>query len=690
MSPGDGAGGKALKTLDGMLQLSAAGASEPEMQVFLDRSGVPMQHLRIAQQERDRGRQEAPNFGESMGRGFVDIIEGARQVTGTMSPEREQRAREELDLYEAGAGPGFDPGRTTGQIAATAPLGVAGGTAAKGLVARSALGATVGAGTGALIFAPEDEERVRNILLGAGAGALGSAVVEPVVRGGARLARNAISGLRSAPGRITGAASGQADALLERAAGNVDATLGGIDDAARARARADVVRAARPGSDLPPEAIARRADIEAAGFVDDAAPTRGQVTREADQYSNERNLAKRQHVGPELSSRFNVQEARARDLLDAFGERVGGPGFATRGPQQAGEIVESAAQRQWGQIQGRTDEAYNAVRAATNDAPVDTSKLVAQVGDSRELASAVRKLPGSVRGDVRRLLNGKPQTFDELVELDQALGRATQGQTDGNARWAAGKVQAEVRSLMDTVGESIGDEPGRLYREAVDVAREGFEERGPVNQLTGRLTGEGGRVDTVLGQVMGGDPRQIERLMAFVAPQGPEATDAIRGMVVKRLLERSTPSGNFSQAAFVSQLKNMGRERLGLVFGADGSEQLLRFGRAVEALMATPYGHTVNTSNTASAAESIVRQGLGLGADAQSGGIVGLLRGIVQQARTGAAQRTEQRSAKAALDTIPRRRPVEIGPRTSAALRGLPASGAGPAAAAVPYEPRRR
>src|SRR5581483_10059314 len=156
-------------------------------------------------------RQEKPTFLESVGRGAMDVAQGIKQAilpgkpSGPVLPSiQELRAyagpedqgltdaqlqakyaqtdpsadytkqvNDEIGLYEKGRGPnaGFDAGRLTGNVAATAPLALVPGGAGAGLGARVASGAVQGALAGASQFDPTNDSQGLNTLVGGAVGA---------------------------------------------------------------------------------------------------------------------------------------------------------------------------------------------------------------------------------------------------------------------------------------------------------------------------------------------------------------------------------------------------------------------------------------------------------------------------------------------------------------------------------------
>lgn len=177
---------------------------------------------------------EAPPFLARVGRGFMDIGQGAKLIALQLADKLEgtdradsyrERVNEDLKYYNRGhaaSGGGVDWGRMLGGAAATAPLGGAAALPAS-LGGRVALGGALGAATGGVQYS-EDGEHLGNVLIG---GVTGGAV--PAV---GNVLRRTLTGLRPStqeaaqmlqqgvpltPGQVAGGAARTVEDVLARA-----------------------------------------------------------------------------------------------------------------------------------------------------------------------------------------------------------------------------------------------------------------------------------------------------------------------------------------------------------------------------------------------------------------------------------------------------------------------------------------
>jgi hypothetical protein len=159
-------------------------------------AGDPRAELEARRMLRDITNPQTPdlggNFMVDMGRGFMDVAQGAKQL-GLMAGERMGMAEpgaaqdytaglaDEIGMYEADRG-SMNVGRFTGNLLATAPIpgGVAGGVGM-----RMGTGALAGAGVGA-ILPTTGENLVEDKLTGAGVGLLGGAAGSAVMSGASK------------------------------------------------------------------------------------------------------------------------------------------------------------------------------------------------------------------------------------------------------------------------------------------------------------------------------------------------------------------------------------------------------------------------------------------------------------------------------------------------------------------------
>lgn len=89
---------------------------------------------------------------------------------------------------------------------------------------------------------------------------------------------------------------------------------------------------------LDATALARDARARAFGYEGDAAPTKGQITRDPEIYTREVEVSKIANIGDELRTRFGKQRIKSRELLNAFQNKIF-KGSANLTPYEAGNVI---------------------------------------------------------------------------------------------------------------------------------------------------------------------------------------------------------------------------------------------------------------------------------------------------------------------------------------------------------------
>lgn len=167
----------------------------------------------------DKSNRESPSFLASVGRGMMDVAQGAKQAylelpelgssildssgnklgIGSQTPENMRSGntpakrytrdvQQEINQYEADKGDGIDYGRLTGNLAATLPTALIPGIGSENLIARTAAAAGGGGIASGVQFVPEGQSRGQNILMGATLGT----IIPPALQKATNAANNVI------------------------------------------------------------------------------------------------------------------------------------------------------------------------------------------------------------------------------------------------------------------------------------------------------------------------------------------------------------------------------------------------------------------------------------------------------------------------------------------------------------------
>lgn len=576
------------------------GATDQQIRDFLD--SQPKQ----TRQERYMANveavpQEAPGRLARLGRGYMDVFQGTRQLlperAGGYTDEQEANVTRDLNRYEAAAGDGMDWWRLGGQALGTAPLATIPG-AAGGAAARTGGGALAGALGAGSLYEQNAMDRLGNATGGAlFGGAFGLAMpslVGALGKGGAMALEAGKRGLRGVEtiARNTGILTNQADDVLARmqAAGAREGVpLESLQQSVRDRLMRDAQKSLEAGN-LDEMALLRRARAEQAGFVGDAGPTLGQATRDPRMMGREYNLS-RQDYGDDLAARFSAQRAVPESRFKGWLESVYGRGAKEVDPVAAGEAVMESAQKVAGEWQAAVRAMYDKVPGSVT---LSTESL------ANRTTQLLRKYQGSVKEGVKNYIDdilsreNRVFTMDDWIDLDKLIGQ--QAGFDPAEQAAAGELKRAILGVLDDATDAAASDLKPLYTAARNAARQRFEAIGPEKELLAQFVS--GRIapDKLADKMVGGGAavREIERLFNFIEEP---AKRAIRARTLNKLIADSFSGEDFTQAGFNRALNRLGSRKLKIIFG-DLADELKTFGKAAEDMFKQPQGSSANFSNS--------------------------------------------------------------------------------------------
>lgn len=520
------------------------------------------------------GVRQIDEFGARIG---IDPIDVAAPRDRAAQMETRERDR---PLADTTAG---KVGQVIGTAAAVSPTALIPGA---GTYTGAAL---IGAGSGAALS--EGGERAGGAVIGAAGGVAGNAIgnaVSNAIRSGIGRARSLVAGGAS----VDDAAAKTLDDAL--AANGV--RLQDIPAQARADLLAEVRRAVATGDVVDAAALARKADFAAIG----ATPTRGQITRDPQQFAFEQTLQGVQGAGDDLA---NIANQNNRVLIDTL-NRTG----AAAAPGDAGAdravrgALSSFAERQKAEI----DQLYRGARdAGGRSAAIDQAFVATRAGEllDGELKNAF--LPGDIRAMLNDFATGKvPLTVQTAEQFKTILATAQRSTQDGNVSRAIGLVRQAVDEAP------VSSDAGTAAIEAFNRARAanrkfmGRVEAMPALKATLDSTDPDRFFDRY---VLKGDLSDVRRVGAILrAPEQEGRRQAIKAQVVAHLKNKALNGatdevGNFSQSGYNKALMQFGEQRLkALGFTADEVNTLKTVGRVSSYIQSAPAGAKVNRSNTAS------------------------------------------------------------------------------------------
>jgi len=604
---------------------------------------------------------EKPSGMVKTGRGMMDVVQGAKQL-GIMAAEKRGSVpagahdaytagvNRDIALYEKGRGPeaGFDWPRLGGNVVAGSAIP---GGPGKSAIRTMGKAATQGAAVGGLMFAPEGVDSAQKALqVGGGllGGPLGVAGMKLATMGGAK----AITGLSNLVKRI-GNRRNLSDKVQAEIHNNLTVTLKetGVDleqlDAGLLKQIEDGVTAAlKSGKPADTQAVIRSVVLRELGFVGDRAPTRAQLTRNAGQWTDERELAKLTE-GREIGERYTRQNRQFRDNVDDMAGDIGGKAD----DDLAASIgVFDDIKGQWDSSQAAVGKAYKALETKARQTPTVLDDFTAKIDDlyaggyGDGLVPQLKVALGRLKqfGGLNDKGIAQPISVKQAESLRKELGRLA-AQT--NDKTQATVLRELVDVLDDDVARSVGDD---MFSAARALAKSRFDKfAAPVLKT---IVGDKGNEATFLTRyIYNGKPADIQKLKATLDPQ---SWRDVKGRVFERVIGKAFPGGNrnaetalFSGKKLANEMMRMGPTRMKAVFTIEEINLMRKLAVAGEWMVSAPLNSNVNYSNTASAGVNFMKKVLAQASKTPSHMVTELAAGMP----TVKASMQASRAAEAAL-----------------------------------------
>lgn len=411
-----------------------------------------------------------------------------------------------------------------------------------------------------------------------------------------------------------------------------------IPGAVRTQLASEVRNALDTGKPVNPDVVRRIADYGVVG----ATPTRGTVTLDPVQITQEKNLAKlgANSTDPKLKQLAQLQNANNQKFIEFLNQR--GANTANADPVVAGgKVTES--------ILGR-DAAAKVVEKSLYDKAKDStgraldldregfiSEAYNRLGESNKgafLPEGIKSILEQIRVGKAKLLDGTeidtPFNVDVIDNLKTMLSKASRSTQDGNAKAAIAEVRnalenAQPRAMGRPVGgnqvvdpallsqaQGAADNSATAAMKAFDEARafarnrRNWQESAPAIQAAlDDIPPDRFIKDYIIGGSNKASVRDVKALIDDMHGD-PAATQAIKENVAAYLKKKALSGakdevGNFSQSGYNSALDAIGDLKLRLLFSAEELSALKALGRVASYEMVQPKGSAVNNSNTASA-----------------------------------------------------------------------------------------
>lgn len=403
------------------------------------------------------------------------------------------------------------------------------------------------------------------------------------------------------------------------------------------------------------KALARAQDFRELGMD----PTLGQVTRDAAQFSREKNIRGLQGVGEPVMSRLATQDNQLQGHLNSL-----------RGTplekQQAGAVLDTALKTIDDNLSKEVSAAYKTARSsAGKDLDVPLQGIAQRY--AKVLKDFGNDVPSGVRNhaDELGLMTGTQRKVFTLEDADNLLKVINKNvsATDTSRNAALSELRASVKEAILSA-----DTKGGPFAPAVALAKSRFDLHDAIPALKSVTQGKVDPDDFVRRFIINGKTGDVTELANLLRSHAPEAFQEARNQLGNELNRKAfgiNTSGDkqFTPDRYNEALSQIGTKKLAAFFSPEEIDKAQRVGRVGSYIHSFPSNATVNTSNTAAAlantatarlpglVENIPIPGSKLLANALRAGTAGMEeRAFVKQALTPNLAGTGTKMTKAEAD----------------------------------------
>jgi hypothetical protein len=498
-------------------------------------------------------------------------------------------------------------GVTSGSLASPymGPVGTAGT-----MLGRGAQAARAGAVQG--VMQPVDDSGNAMEFLGkkgiqAGAGALVGGVMNPALEMGASGVQNIANKVLSRASGIVKDTSDQAAAQFAREAlQRQGVAFDDLQKSVQQSILADVKEAMKKYGGVNSAALVRQSDFKALGID----PLQPWVTRDPVQWGQYKNLEMAKDAGEPL--------IRARADLDAkLTQRIQGLAGNTGDAYESGQIVGKGLAASHARVKDRVTSLYDQFRATAPNVAADPKRLTNTILDAVE-KDALGDFLGPLRNLVNDFASGKrPTTPDSLYRAQQVANAVVR--KGGPEAMAARKVVEGIDNELEQMARdmsAVGPEMGRaanLLKQARAAHRQLKHAEESIPALKAVAEGTFAPEDFFNKYVLGGDVKEVAKMWAN---SDDRMKGAVRSQIVDHLKKAAVGGGGegpFRQGNFTQAISAPGmRQKIEIVIGKAGIEEVQRVARAAEAAIRTPAGARYNTSGSAMEMMNLLRRSGGI------------------------------------------------------------------------------
>lgn len=404
----------------------------------------------------------------------------------------------------------------------------------------------------------------------------------------------------------------QVDITINNAMRGNGLSLSQMSDDVANGIRADVAKAMQVGDNLDADAIRRLADYRLVG----ATPTRATLTRNAAEFTQQKNLAKlgANSKDPAAQQLSRIEQENNAAMIGSV-NRVGAN--TTDDVYAGGSKVMDALGQRNARAQSLIKQRYEAARATDGrSAALDPHAFTNRANDLLDEALLGGKLPSDVKNLLNKAANGEmPLTVDVAEQFKTRIGDLQRSTFDMAERKALGLVRSALDDTPLLPGQQMGQQSIDAFNKARSLNRRwmGIVEKTPALQAVR----DGIEPDQFVQKFIlgtGGKSNVMDvAMLKNSIKASPEAMSAVKEQIAahlkaKALSGASDEVGTFSQAAYNKALNSIGERKLQLFFSKGEIAEMKALGRMSSYEMKQMAGSAVNNSNTAATAGGMLER----------------------------------------------------------------------------------
>lgn len=369
----------------------------------------------------------------------------------------------------------------------------------------------------------------------------------------------------------------------------------------------DVQEALKKYGGVNAAALGRQADFKAL----DIDPLQPWVTRDPVQWAKMKNLEP-SDAGQDLVRAGSDAQRKLMGRIEGLRGPNAGDAY------QAGQAAERALARTHKLAKDKVSGLYDDFHRFAPDVAMDGTRLSSEAFKALDSERAMRFLSPTLKAEMDDLALGKlPATPAVLYQLQKIANR--EARKGGNEGYAAGVVSRSIDDEMDRFASEfkvVGPEMEQAAK-ALQAARAAHKslkmKEEAIPALRDVAEGNYAAEDFFKRYIIGGDVKEVAAMWANV--NDPAMKQAARSQMIDYLKKAAGGSDDapFRQGAFSQALDSPGMpQKIKILLGERGLEEVQRVQRASEAAIRTPAAARYNTSGTAAEMMNLLRRSGGL------------------------------------------------------------------------------